>query len=330
MYGLGVAEIALIALVALLLVFGHRLRDAARAAGPRLPMFLLGGLETLGWYFGTGGSAAVVTWEMWPVFVRGGIEWVVLFEIVYRTRHRLRPGTTPVYIAVAWVLTRFLSPALLMLPGIGVSGAARSLLRSFYAVPSNWLPRLDSYPDNVESIGSAALFVLVSYLVIHRSTPHNAVRTGGGSWGGFKEAEMSPSKSQTTRLLCASAFLAGSGYREQVLSYLENESHGVSPELGVDMELVARVCQHARKWAGRLDVRLFLTLAGCGLVAAFIPPVGLALFVIASAGVYFHHSYLQKNRLVGNFRRGEFEQFDPAAFAKTDLDAGAHSALPRA
>ena len=140
---------------------------------------------------------------------------------------------------------------------------------------------------------------------------------------------MSPSKSQTTRLLCASAFLAGSGFREQILGYLENENHGVSPELGVDMDLVARVCRQAKSWARRIDVHLLLVFIGGAIVAVFNPVIGAVVFVAASAILWFRHSHVEKNRLIAQFRRNEFTQCDPEKIAKVELDGAAQSALAR-
>src|SRR5215475_5900351 len=93
----------------------------------------------------------------------------------------------------------------------------------------------------------------------------------------------SPSKSQTTRLLCASAFLLGLSYYREVLGYLEKENHGVSPELGTDMGLIARVCQFAKAREKRFQIYLFFVSIGGFLVFLISQEVGIVLFVMATA-----------------------------------------------
>lgn len=139
---------------------------------------------------------------------------------------------------------------------------------------------------------------------------------------------MSPSRSQTTRLLCANAFLSGSGFRDQVLSYLENESHAVSPELGVDLGLIATVCQYAKRRAHRFELYLFFALLGAAAACLADLTLGVASFILAAGTIYFVKAY-SEGRLVSNFRREKFGEIDPEKLFPLNLDAALLSALPR-
>ena len=97
------------------------------------------------------------------------------------------------------------------------------------------------------------------------------------------------SQSQTTRLFCASTFLLGARFWRPILQYLEGENHGVSPETGVDMEVVAQVCEYARAREKRFENYLFISGLAVLLVLLISPDpwVAVALLILAGAGIYF-------------------------------------------
>jgi hypothetical protein len=262
--------------------------------------------------------------------LRFGVMWLLMFEGVYRTRRWLRKGTVPLYTLAAWAISPLLSAATLLTPVIGVEPQRRELFRAFYADPAHWLPNLTRFPHNVASITIAVAFVLISYFLIFRSLPWTAAKTQiGAVWSGCKGADMAPSKSQTTRLLCASAFLGGATFRDQVLTYLKSESHGASPELGVDIRLVAHVCQYAKRRAGRFDLYLFLALLA-GLIAAAVNlGLGIAVIVLAAGMIFFMKTYGDQVSLVSVFHREEFSKVNPEKVFPAHLDESVLSALPR-
>lgn len=140
---------------------------------------------------------------------------------------------------------------------------------------------------------------------------------------------MSPEKSQTTRLLCASAFLRGSQFIEKVLGYLESESHGVSPELGVDIGLVAMVCQYAKNRAKLFTLYLFITLM-VSLIILFLDfRLWIISFVFSTSVVYFRKIYGARVDLASKFREENFSTTCPDDQLFAQLDARAISALPR-
>ncbi len=140
---------------------------------------------------------------------------------------------------------------------------------------------------------------------------------------------MSWSKSQTTRLMCASALLSGASFRNQVLRYLENKHHAVSPELGVDIGIVAAVCQYAKSRAERFDLYLFCALLAGLLVCWINLALGILLFVVASASIHFYKLYGERFGLLMNFRREQFDKWDPQEIFPVKLKPAVESALPR-
>lgn len=138
-----------------------------------------------------------------------------------------------------------------------------------------------------------------------------------------------PSKSQTTRLLCASAFLLGLSYCQEVLGYLEKESHGVSPELGIDIGLIAKICQFVEIREKRFHIHLFFATLGGFLVFLVSQEIGVILFIIVAAWLYFRKSYEEQSTLIQGFRKENFPEFDADNVFKAELQSSAISALPQ-
>jgi hypothetical protein len=140
---------------------------------------------------------------------------------------------------------------------------------------------------------------------------------------------MAPSNSQTTRLLCATAFLGGAKFRDGLFNYLENESHGVSPELGVDMQLVAQVCQFARNREKRFQNYLLLALLAGAVVLLVLPVAGMAVFVVATAAIYFTKTFRERTMLINAFRSDQFVGSHVSKTYRAEIEASAISALPQ-
>src|SRR5258708_2647326 len=119
--------------------------------------------------------------------------------------------------------------------------------------------------------------------------------------------QISASKSHTTRMLCASAFLAGAGFRGMVLKFLDDPNRAAAPELGIDIELVAKVCKFARNRDRRYD----WIFAGCAMLAAIAatldPNLGIIVLVLASAGVYVRKSWKEHFTFIEPFAKHRFD-----------------------
>lgn len=94
---------------------------------------------------------------------------------------------------------------------------------------------------------------------------------------------------QATRLLAASAFLNGRRFRKQVVDCLDDPNRAAAPEPGMDLSLLAGVCQHAevreQKYAGLyclVSVAALLLLA-FGTAHWLV----LVLVVVVSGGLWF-------------------------------------------
>jgi len=140
------------------------------------------------------------------------------------------------------------------------------------------------------------------------------------------------SQSQTTRLFCASTFLLGARFWRPILQYLEGENHGVSPETGVDMEVVAQVCEYARAREKRFENYLFISGLAALLVWLAIPlaisGVAVALLIVAATAIYFLKTYQERRTFVSRFRKNEFARFNPEKEFHAKLKPAVKSALP--
>lgn len=132
---------------------------------------------------------------------------------------------------------------------------------------------------------------------------------------------------ESTRCLCASAFLSGSSFRQTVLKRLKEVRLGAAPELGLDTKLVAQVCKFAERRAIYYAVGFtVLLLIFCFFVAVIAgaasdsndPTTALTglyvFFVLVSGLVYFVKLYQEHYSLVRPFLR---QSFDPVSVSKT-------------
>lgn len=206
--------------------------------------------------------------------------------------------------------------------------------QGFVQVFSTWFQVLARYPSNLFNLIDAATLVGVSYCLSGGAAPRVwAKKTGFWQTGGFGNngecaMEMSPAKSHTTRLLCASAFLAGSSFREMVLKFLEDPNRAAAPELGMDLALVAKVCKFARNRDRRYDW-IFFSCAVLAAVGALVEPVlGILVLVLASAGTYFRKQWQERFRLVQPFAKHVFDPVQAESEFEAELEPEQFASLP--
>jgi hypothetical protein len=323
MPSLGIPELLILLLI--VLVLGTvSLRQLAR--GIRSPTPFAGGvIESEVWYFASAGHPSD-----WQAMLRFGLAWVLLFEIIRRTHRWLRPGTVPLYALAIFLLSPLVWAVTLLVPVIGVENSLRNDVITYYSSPAHWSPDFTAFPQSLGLVGSAVAIVLVSYFILNGSLPSkSAGERTLVAWSGCKGGHMSPAKSQTTRLLCASAFLAGAQFREQILGHFEHESHGTSPELGVDMRLVIMVSQYARIRARRFELYLFLALVA-GLIVSLVNTVlGIFVLLLAATAIHFKMTYGERVSLTSRFREENFNVAEVEKSFAVQLDPKVISALPR-
>jgi hypothetical protein len=133
---------------------------------------------------------------------------------------------------------------------------------------------------------------------------------------------------ETTRLLCATALLAGSMYRKRLLGFLGRRSCSVAPELGIDVPLVAQVARSLEARQFRFEL-MYLVL-GALTVLAFL--TGLPLLFIAvpviTGIVVFAKTYVEKWRLREYFTKSGFDPERVRRRFDDPLEAADESGLP--
>lgn len=141
--------------------------------------------------------------------------------------------------------------------------------------------------------------------------------------------------SETTRLLCASAYLDRE-FRDLVIKFcLHNRHHALGACFGLDMPTVVRHCRRAKRILGRRDFFLLLPAAGAfvGLAIAAAasqgPPdtgqiAGLAvLFVLVylvSFGICLYFESRARSIVIQNFMRGNFKPDEVLQHDDTNVD----------
>lgn len=142
--------------------------------------------------------------------------------------------------------------------------------------------------------------------VVSQSSARPASAPGGEH---YKQAE-------TTRLLCASAYL-DRGFREHVLKWFHEDSRhrATAPSFGVDMATVVGHCERARRELNSRDWWMLIP-AALVIVGLFTQSIG-AYVIAALAAFVFCFYYLSRARSIAtaHFRRG---RFNPDALLEKD------------
>lgn len=313
-------EIIPIFLIFLFWIIGHRKNLETRGLG-RVRRFLAWIITRLGVIV----CGAVASWLINSLYasrfvqtsfislLSGGLRWLILFEIVWQFRRHLRTRTLPIFIAAVLLLSIPVGVGLFFvlswIEGTGIS----HFWQEYYSSPMHWLPRLIGFPATLYQLISPTALVFLTYRILSMRGGATKARTPSESarqttWSTCKGGNMNPSKSQTTRLLSASAFLTR-GFAEQLLTRLKSKGVAVSPEIGTDLELIARVCQFARARERRFQVILF----GIALVAfacTFLDPIVGAVVLIAGGAMTYFRKLYSERKLVRDFARDRFENLD--------------------
>jgi hypothetical protein len=124
-------------------------------------------------------------------------------------------------------------------------------------------------------------------------------------------ANTSPSRiatmTETTRLLCATALLAGSTYRKQMLAFLSRRSRAVAPELGIDVPLVAQVARSLEIRQFRFEL-LYLALAVLAILMFLMgQPLLFSSVPLITGLVVFGKMYVEKWRMREYFTKSGFD-----------------------
>jgi hypothetical protein len=114
-------------------------------------------------------------------------------------------------------------------------------------------------------------------------------------------------RSETTRLLCANAVLGDQSFRAQVLDHLHPEGCGFAPEIGLDVDLLGRMC---KRMESRYRSYSALLLAAAAVVVA-TGLLGLwwvaGATLLAMAAVHVHRTWSERKLAREFFARGVYD-----------------------
>jgi hypothetical protein len=266
------------------------------------------------------------------IVLLGGLKWLVLFGIIWTFRARLHLRNLPLFIAAVLFLMVPISLGLFLLLSRMKEIPISPWLLHYYSKPINWLPYFRIFPNNVYQLISPTALLFITYL-INRRTALGARKAGiqkqaAAIWSTGKGVNMHPSKSQTTRLLCASAFLVR-GFSDQILNHLNSGGRAVCPEMGVDLGVVARVCQYAKNRERKFHF-IFFGFAVLALLEALMNPViGAGILIVGGAAIYFCKLYFERSKLVAKFTHDKFQNIDLKTAYPVEFDAEVEGALPQ-
>jgi hypothetical protein len=126
----------------------------------------------------------------------------------------------------------------------------------------------------------------------------STIRTGGEA---YKFAE-------TTRLLCAAAWLDG-GFRNTVLKWYheDNRHRATAPNFGVDMATVVRQCARARSALNSREAWLLIPVALALVALAAAPVPGLVLAYLVAFAMCLVYTSRARSVVTKHFMRGKFD-----------------------
>ena len=331
MDSMGPAELGIVVLVALILLAAGLTAKKGRGFGAWLKMFFFGAV-LIEAYIVTAGvlKSSALAWshisaaQHGLLILRGGISAVLLYGILRGTVSRLSAATFPLFWLFTWYVQRIVDSGLYLLSS-RVRGPLPESVLAYYSSLSHWLVPSISYPYFLLDAISAALIVGATYYLCYGSLAAigSHASSGRSDYGGS-----TMSADDTTRLLCASAFLSGQQFRRQVLDHFEDKNRAFAPEIGLDVSLLAQVCQFAENRERRYTW-LFLLAAILGLAVGLMvsPEAGIVVGVLFSAGVYLQKAAQERDFVRRYYQRGRFNPAEVKGRFRADLHLASPDAL---
>ena len=303
----------------------------------RVFVFSLGALLSVPWIALLNSNFTAFRWFD---SLDGGLEWLLLYEIARPLMRRLARSRLLAFL-VSYAVVSFVRVPIgsfIYFCYYTIAQGTNFDFDRFGPALVQWLSRSfqysSTYPYYLFSLLDTFTLIVLIFCLRHGSSLISSTRkrefwqTGAFGGAGGADMEMPSLKSHTTRLLCSSAFLAGSSFRDMVLNFLDDPNRAAAPELGMDLPLVAKVCQFARN-RDRRYTWLFLACTALALVAAFADPtIGAGVLVLSSAILYFRKKLQEDFQFVRFFKK---DVFNPEAVARQfsgDLEPESSSTLP--
>lgn len=131
-----------------------------------------------------------------------------------------------------------------------------------------------------------------------------------------------------TRLLAAAA-LSELQVRQWILKWIDEPNRSTPPELGIDLDLVARVAVFADQRERRHDYWFFALFVVGGLAMLLLGPLIPAIVVIpAAAALWFFKTTTERDWVLTHFRRDQFQPSVVEQRFTAPLTEAQRSALP--
>jgi hypothetical protein len=193
------------------------------------------------------------------------------------------------------------------------TGEIPSYAANALSSPMYWLPFTGL--DESLLVRLVDMAIIVSLVTVGKRTGQSELTSAPRSdpatnWRPWKMSEpMARERTETTRYLCAAAILNGRGFRRTVIKHFQEEGRGAAPELGLDADLLLRMClKMEKRYIGYCAAFLVM-----GIIAAVVGVLtnwlllGLAICIITALHVQM--SWSERSLAKKYFARGGF---DPA------------------
>ena len=256
-----------------------------------------------------------------PSIVIEALVWVALFEAISRVAFPRNLKAAAIILPVTVLLGTALGGILYWAYDTTVGTAGDLDVAAWYAY-------LTVFPENAIIVGRAAILV---GLIFAFGSPEGMSMLASipAASGAVRTFETMTKPHQLTRLLCASAYLAGSQYRDQVLNACRQSGGAVAPEIDIDVRLVMQTCLKAqdRQWGfvGAATVIAIVTAIFANIEA----DVGVVLGALAAICLYYGKVLGERNRLLVPFRHDTFNIANLARDSNVPLEPRLERALPR-
>lgn len=257
-----------------------------------------------------------------PDLLRAGIAWVLTCDLLALQRRTIATAALPLFVVATWFVQVPIH-IVLALVSVNLTGNA-GIYNDYYSQPTNWLPSFGALMV-LASVAQTFVMFLIAQRLARTYGPSQPEIYSGIAYGGI---QMSPSKSEATRLLAASAVLLGSRFRRQILDQLRDANYAAPPELGLDLKLVAQVCtamerrSRTHDWLFAAALPAWLVLYGVGV------PLATALVVTGTALLYFSIQHRQRAVLARAFAKSAYDPEQVERTFDAPLDPEVAAGLP--
>jgi len=239
----------------------------------------------------------------------------------FSNKNKLSGATIAIYIGVGLAIT--LLPYVLLISRHNLpEGLASFIFRSALR------PLFSFSPISFLSVTGAYLAMMaVLNSILRKSATKDVSLNAESSNDYYGGVPLGSVTNETTRFLCASAVILGNTFCKQVLSHLRHKHWATAPEVGLDIETIAHVCNFMEK--RELRYRIWLAVLGI-LYLLFLPVLLLALLLaLAISVLWFYKWYEERFVLTQYFTRERFGSAEFLQKFRIKLDHDIANGMPK-